>query len=196
MQEILVDAGTPLGPLEFFDQVSVPAGVHHPETVFLDEQRNGVEPLQELVPFVRVIVELFQGFPNKPVVPGVVLAQPLFPAARPGPGAVAQGIVLVVAHHDAGRAVLHHVPHQVQSLPDARSPVDDVADEDGLALGVLVHAVAFAIAHLLQQPDQGVGAAVDVADDVVTAVCGLAVCCHDQLAEISLAQPSLSRQVA
>src|SRR5690554_7363719 len=71
--------------------------------------------------FRRIRIKLLKGFLDQPVMPRVVLAQELLATARAGPGAVTQRIVLMVAHDNTGSAMLHHVPHQVQGLADARA---------------------------------------------------------------------------
>lgn len=84
-----------------------------PEIRLIDKQGNGVEPLQKLVPFVGVMLELFEGFADQPVVPGIVLPQERLATAGAGTGAVAQGVVLVISHYDAGGTMLDHVPDQM-----------------------------------------------------------------------------------
>ena len=196
VQEVLVNTGTTLNPAEFFDQVAIPAGMHRAEVLLLDEQGNGVKPFEKLVPLMGIGFELIQRFFDQSVMAGIVFPQPFPATARAGAGAIAQGIVFVVAHHDAGRAVLHHIPHQVKCFADTGPAINDITDENGLAARMLVYAVDPAIAHLIQQPGKRVRAAMNIANNVITATCGLSGSSHAQLADISLAQPSLSRQVA
>src|SRR5690606_29601244 len=147
-------------------------------------------------PLMRIRIKLLKGFLDQPIMAGIVFPQEFLAAAWPCPGAITQCVVLVVAHDNPGKAVLDHVPHQVPRLPDSRPPINNIADKNGLSAGVLVNAVQLPVPHLLQQSLQGMCAAVTVTNNVVTAMCGCADCRHDQLAAISLAQPSLSRQVA
>ncbi len=125
-----------------------------------------------------IMLELFQRFPDQPIMAGIVFTQPCFATAGPGPSAIAQGVVLVVAHDDAGGAVLHHVAHQVQGLTDSRPSINDIADENGLPAGVLIDPVHLAVAHLVQQSGQCIGATVNITDDVVTAAAALCIGCH------------------
>ena len=82
--------------------------------------------------------------------------------------------------------------------PKLGTPAMQDAQTAGLDLPmrVLVYAVVLAIPHLLQQLLKSVCTPVHIPDDVVTATCNFVCSHHDQLAAISLAQPSLSRQVA
>src|SRR5690554_151977 len=141
-------------------------------------------------------VELLQRFPNQSVVPRVVLAQPGFITARPGPRAVAQSIIFVVSHDNTRRTAFNHIPNQMQSFTNSRAAINNIADEYSLTLTMLVNTVYLAVSHLLQQHREGVCTTMDIADDVVTTTCSMIISSHDQLAAISFAQPSLSRQVA
>jgi len=79
----------------------------------------------------------------------------------------------VVAHHDAGRAALHHRPHDAHDValvarPDLHVAVDQIADEHRGARGVPIGPGVLAVAHRLEQSHQLVGVSVHVADDVET----------------------------
>tara|TARA_R110001592_G_C13096368_1_gene743825 strand:- start:15 stop:323 length:309 start_codon:yes stop_codon:yes gene_type:complete len=102
----------------------------------------------------------------------------------------------MISHHDPRRTPLNHIPYEVKSFPDSRSAIDNISNEDGLAPAMLVHTIYFAVTHLFKQSGKRVRAAMDIADNVVTTTCGMVASSHNQLADISLAQPSLSRQVA
>jgi hypothetical protein len=72
------------------------------------------------------------------------------------------------------------VDHAFHDLEDAEligASIDQVADEDGLALGMLVRAgrIVQAVVEAAQQFFQRCGAAMDVADDVVTAAATLSL---------------------
>ena len=96
------------------------------------------------------MLKLLERFTDQPVMTGIVLPQERLATARAGAGAVAQSVILVISHHDASRPVLDHVPDQMQRLTDARSAVNDVTNEYGLAPGMLIDAVNLAVTHLVQ----------------------------------------------
>ena len=73
------------------------------------------------------------------------------------------GIELMVAHDRTRAAGLHHAAL-------VRPPVDEVADKEGLAVGVPVRSVPVAVAQPGQQAVELARLAVDVADDVVVHV--------------------------
>jgi hypothetical protein len=81
-------------------------------------------------------------------------------------GRVGDGVELVVAHHDLGRAGLHHGADDREHLELVGPAVDEIAEEHRLAFGVPVDAVDLAVAEQIEQSPEVVGVAVDVADHV------------------------------
>ena len=85
-------------------------------------------------------------------------------------GVVGDRVELVVAHDDLGTSAVHHGPDDLENPQLPRSSVDEIADEHHTPLRVLVRAGTCVgrITELAEEPLQLRGAAVDVADDVVT----------------------------
>ncbi len=100
----------------------------------------------------------------------------------------------MVTHDALGASGLHHVVDQMQGLAYARAAVNDVAEEQSLALRVPPDALLAGIAHVLQQPFQRARAAMDVADDIVATARVRAALTHWSVN--LLVQPSLLRQMA
>ena len=143
--------------------------MHQAETPGIDEQRQLVEPAEEVVPVAGVLRELGQGFVDQPGVPRRVLADEGLATAGRCRGGPAEGVVLVVAHDAVGLAGLDHVMDDMQGLANTRAAVDDGAEEQGLALRMPPHAALALVAEGVEQPFQGVGTAVNIADQVETA---------------------------
>ncbi|MNT53528.1 hypothetical protein D3C72_1906170 [compost metagenome] len=159
----------------------------------VEEQRQFIEPAEEVPPVGRVILELFQGFLDQPGMARRVLADELAPAARWRRGAPAEGVELVVAHDAAGLPGFDHGVHQVQCLADARAAIDDVAEEQRHALRVLPDVAPLAVPQAVQQALQGMRTAVDIADQVVAAA---RIEAHQSPPPSRLPQPSLVRQTS
>ena len=152
----------------------VPACVNDPDlaTFFtrqFEPQWEGLEPLQVVITLL-LVRQLFEEF-------GVALcvlvalvparAQKIARFVRVW-GGVADGIELVVAHHDVSAAVVDHRLDDLQHLQLSGPAVDEVTDEDRGAFRVSVHAlVVLLVAELAQQDRQLFGVAVNVANDVV-----------------------------
>ncbi len=77
-------------------------------------------------------------------------------------------VKFVVAHDCKGGAGIDHGPDDLERFPDLGAAVNEVAEENSLALGVLVDALVLGIAQLPEEPLEGVSVAVYVADEVVT----------------------------
>src|SRR5690554_1647586 len=140
MQEVLINTGAALNLQEFPDQPLIPTGVHYPEFVFLNEQRQFVEPVEEVVPFMGVAIKLLKGFPDQPVMAFIVIAKVGSSTARACQGAISQRVVFVITHHNSGGPLVDHVPDQMQGLPDTGPPINNIADENGLASAVMINA--------------------------------------------------------
>jgi hypothetical protein len=80
---------------------------------------------------------------------------------------VGERVELVIAHHGEGRTAVDHRPDDLERLQDPGAAVDEVAEEDGLTIGVAVDAVPLLVSELLEQPLEGIGMAMDIADEVV-----------------------------
>jgi hypothetical protein len=78
-----------------------------------------------------------------------------------------QGVEFVVAHDRESSARLDHRPDDLERLVDLGAAVDEVAEENGLAVGVPVNAVLPRVAERLQELLESVSVAVDVADQVM-----------------------------
>ena len=73
----------------------------------------------------------------------------------------------MVAEGDLGGAGVDHPPHDVDGFELLWAPVDQVADEDCLAIGVSPRPGADGVAHLAQQGGEDVGVPVHISDHVV-----------------------------
>ena len=62
---------------------------------------------------------------------------------------------------------LDHRPHNVQHLPNLRSPVNEIPEEDHFALGVFINALDFLVTKRFQQMNKFVSVAVNVANQIV-----------------------------
>ncbi|MNE30865.1 hypothetical protein D3C80_1244050 [compost metagenome] len=169
LEERLVDP--PIGelPAQRVDQVAIPAGVDHAEAPGIEEQRHFLEPAEEIVPVGRMPLELLQGFANQPCMPRRVLADIGTAAARRRRSGPAERVEFVVTHDAQGLARGDHVVHPVQRLADARAAVDDIAEEQRLPAWMSPYPAVQPITEGFQQPVEGVGAAVHIADQVITA---------------------------
>ena len=143
----------------------VPAGVHHAQSVEVEPQRQGLEPLDvelllggtELVEEVAVLLLVFFGVgPQEPTAAGGIL------------DGVGDGVELVVAHHDLGGAGVDHRLDQLQGSQLFAPAIDQIADEDCGALGVGIDATVGAVAEAFQALFKQRCHAVNVADDVIT----------------------------
>lgn len=82
-------------------------------------------------------------------------------------GVKRQRVEFVIAHDGQSIVLLHHWPNNFQHLPDLWPSVDEVAEKDHFAFGVLVNALCLLVAKNIEQLEQVVGMAVNVADQVV-----------------------------
>ncbi|MNO48361.1 hypothetical protein D3C76_386940 [compost metagenome] len=190
---MLVD--TPVGVLlaQRLDQPRVPAGMHQAEAPGVDEQRQFVEPVDEVVPVSGVMGKLGQGFVDQPGVARRMLAHEGLAAARQCRGDPAQGVVLVVAHDAERLAGLDHVVDDVQRLANAWPAVDDVAKEQRLAPRVAPHACHTLVTEGVEQAFKGQRTTVHVTDDVETT---RRIEHQSSLLPKRLPQPSLVRQTS
>ena len=141
--------------------------MHHPETSGIDEQRQFIEPLLEVMPVRRMVFELGQGLVQQARMARGVFAHELLAAARQRRGDPAQGIEFVVAHDAQRLAGLDHVVDDVQRLANPRAAVDDVADEHRHARGMAPDASLLVITEPVEQVLKGQSATVHVTDQVV-----------------------------
>ncbi|MNE10914.1 hypothetical protein D3C80_1036510 [compost metagenome] len=169
LDEGAVDAAVRVITAQLLDRLGIPAGMHQAEAFGVDEQRQLVEPGEEVMPVARIVLELRQGFANQPFVTRVVLAGKLTAAARQCRRGPAEGIPFVVAHQAQRLAGLDHVVNQVQCLADVRATVEDVAEEQRHALRMTPDAPLTTIAEAGQQALEGTRTAMHVANQVVAA---------------------------
>lgn len=73
---------------------------------------------------------------------------------------------LVIAQNTQRASGLHHVMYQIDGVHLLRTPVDQIAHEDGRSFGVTPTATSALISQTLDQRDEPVVMPVDVADDV------------------------------
>lgn len=190
---MLIDASVGVLPAQRLDQPRVPAGVHQTEAPCIDEQRQLVEPVDEIVPIAGVLGKLGQGFVDQPGMPRCVFADIGLAAARQRRGDPAQGIVFVVAHDAERLAGFDHVVDDVQRLTNAWPAVDDVAKEQRLTSRVAPHASHPLVSEGVEQAFKGQCTAVHVADDVKTS---RRIEHQSSLLPRRLPQPSLVRQTS
>ncbi|MNQ92916.1 hypothetical protein D3C85_1083560 [compost metagenome] len=150
LEEGLVDPSVRVHLAQRGNHFAVPAGMDHAEMAAVEEQRQFIEPAEEVAPVGRVVLELFQGFLDQPGMARRVLTDEVVAAARWRRGAPAEGVELVVAHDAAGLPGLDHGVHQVQRLADARAAVDDVAEEQRHALRVLPDVAPLAVTQAVE----------------------------------------------
>lgn len=188
-------ADPPVGelPAQGRDQLAVPAGMDHAEAPGIEEQRQLLEPAEEVAPVGVVALELLEGLLDQPGMPRRMLADVLAAAAGRRRGAPAERVEFVVAHDAQRLAGVDHRVHPVQGLADARAAVDDVAEEQRLAPRMAPDAALQAVAEQVEEAVQGMRAAVDIADQVV-ATSGVEL--HQSPPPRRLPQPSLVRQIS
>ncbi|MOA33665.1 hypothetical protein D3C78_1549780 [compost metagenome] len=119
------------------------------------------------MPVGRMPLELLQGFANQPCMPRRVLADVGAAAARRRRSGPAERVEFVVAHDAQSLARGDHVVHPMQRLADARPAVDDIAEEQRLPAWMPPYPAVQPVTESFQQPVEGVGAAMDVADQVI-----------------------------
>ncbi len=146
------------------NHVSVPAGMDRPQAVQIEPQRQCPEPVEVRGQFTAR--HLPHGFG---MLVGVLLVvrPEVFVRLLGIGGMESQRVEFVVAHDCKGCPGLDHRPNDLQRLTNLWPAVDEVAEEDGLAFGMLIHALLPRVAQSLQKLLQGVSVAVDVADEVV-----------------------------
>ena len=84
-------------------------------------------------------------------------------------GGVGDGVELVIAHDDLSGASLLHPSDDLQDINVLLASIDQVANEDRLAIGVSVDALRLYVAEAMEESDQFLALAVHIADDVVSA---------------------------
>ncbi|MNM89154.1 hypothetical protein D3C81_1013830 [compost metagenome] len=193
LDEVFIDASVGVLLAQWLDQPWVPAGVHQAEAPGIDEQRQLVEPLDEVVPVTGVVGELGQGFVDQPGMAWRVLAHIGLATAGQCRGDPAQGVVFVVAHDAERLAGLDHVVDDVQRLANAWPAVDDVAKEQRLAPRVAPHAGHTLVTEGVEQAFKGQRTAMHVTDDVETS---RRIEHQSSLLPRRLPQPSLVRQTS
>ncbi len=151
-------------------------------------QRQPVEPAQMVLPLAGMVGEGRQGLLDQLAMARRVFAYPGLAGAGQRRGVPGQGIEFVIAEDAVGMAAFDHGPHPAQGAADARAAIDQVTEKDRLALGVLPDAVHLLIIKTLQQQVQGMGAAVEIADQIVAQ--------GHQSSPSRLPQPSLVRQIS
>ncbi len=162
-----VDAAGAMQAAQRVDQGCVPAGVHHPETSGINIQRQLIEPVDELVPFIRIRLELRQCFADQTGMARGVLAHKQVTALGQRRCHPAQRIELMVAHDAVRLPGLNHVAHDVQRFANTWPSVDDVAEENRDALRVAPHASPQTVAQQFQQVLKDMGAPVHVTDQII-----------------------------
>ena len=80
---------------------------------------------------------------------------------------VGDGVELVIAHDDLSGASLLHPSDDLQDINVLLASVNQVTDEDRLAVGVPVDALRLYVAEAMEESDQFLALAVHIADDVV-----------------------------
>ncbi|MOA08310.1 hypothetical protein D3C78_1280650 [compost metagenome] len=193
LDESLVDAAVRELPAQDLDQIAVPAGMHHAEAAGIEEQRQRLEPAEEIAPVGGVAFELLQRLVDQPLVAGRVLAHVGPPAAGRRRRRPAQRIELVVAHDAQRLARGDHGVHPVQRLADARAAIDDVAEEQRLPPRMPPDVAPQAIAEGFQQTVQRMRTTVHIADQVIAAG---RVQLYHSLPPRRLPHPSLVRQTS
>jgi hypothetical protein len=149
----------------------VPAGVDHAQAWEFEPDRKGLESIQCVCMGTGPLADLAQELFVLLEMHGVMRAQEAAACIGLRP---AQGIEFVIAHDGKGGALSAsfarlgsaHAHGDIENIALLRAAVDEVADKDGAAVGMTEHAVVFAVVHFVQQAPEGVGVAVDVADDV------------------------------
>ncbi len=167
LDKMLVDTAGAMQAAQRIDQSRIPAGMHHPEATGVHVQRQLIEPVDELAPFIQVALELRQGFADQPGMARGVLTHELMTAFRQGWRHPAQRVELMVAHDAQGMTGLNHIADDMQRLANTRATVNDVAEENRNTLRVTPDASLQTVAEKLQQVLQGMGAPVHVTDQIV-----------------------------
>ena len=125
----------------------------------VEPERQGPEPIDQLpVPAAA--------FPNS-IEEGSVLVPVLFgmgskELALVVLGCEGDGVQLVVSHHRHGTSGVDHASDQIHHLELLGAPIDEVSDENGLAVVVPPCPTGLPIAELSQQSLEGISVAVDV----------------------------------
>src|SRR5690606_7369986 len=148
----------------------MPAGVYNPYPRQVQPQRQRVKPFDHIAMHIRRMFDLFQ---KAGMLPTVFLA--LFVVAITQIFAFllrmrcmpANGIQFMIAHDRERRAILYHGSHDVKRAQLVRSPVDQIADKDGLSFRMSPSAWSNAVTHFLQQRFQLARLSMEITDDVV-----------------------------
>ena len=175
------------------DRAGVPTGMHQARTAGVDEQGQLIEPVDERVPVARVLGKLGEGFVDEARMAWCVLTHERLATARQRRGHPAQGAVFVVAHDAERLPRLDHAMDDMQGLANAWAAVDDVAQEQRLAPRVAPYAADALVTEGIEQAFQGVGTAVNVADE---GEAGRRIGQQSSLPPRRVPQPSLVRQTS
>jgi hypothetical protein len=140
--------------------------VDHPQAVEIEPERKGAEPVEVRGQFAGRNLPHRLGVLMRVL---LVMGAEVFARAAGIGRMECQGIEFMVAHDGLGCAGLHHRPDDLQRLANLGSTVDEVAEEDRLAVGVPIDALLAGVPELLEQPFEGGSVAVDVTDEVVHA---------------------------
>ena len=169
LDKTLVDTTVRTLLAQRLDQVGVPTGVNQAETPGIEEQRQLIEPTEEIVPVTRMLGELGECCVNQVGMTWGVFAHIGLATARQGRRAPAQRAEFVVAHDATGLTGLDHVMNKVQRLADPWPTVNDVAQKQCLTLRMPPDTSQASVAKGFQQVFKGLGAPMYITDQIVTA---------------------------
>jgi hypothetical protein len=75
-------------------------------------------------------------------------------------------IEFVVPHHNLGGTAFYHALNDLQHLSDRTAAIDQIANEDRLAIRRPINAAVLLVAQLTQQRSQFVRVTVDITDNI------------------------------
>ena len=151
-----------------FDLVPVPAGVNDADATEIEPEWEGPEPLDP--------VGVQTGVDRYLVRERLVLFHVLFVVGScelTGIGVTGgerDGVELVVPHHHLCTAGIDHGPDDLEGLDLLRSTIDEIANENGLALPTAFHVpigpTALDVPEITEEAFEHFGTAVHIADDI------------------------------
>jgi hypothetical protein len=167
----LLDRGESRPAEVLFDEIDgwlVPAGVHHPDLTEVKPQRQRAEPLEIMLPLCtcQLLQECLVLFA---VLTGVRAEEPTW--TRWIRERVGDRIELVIAQDDLSRTGIDHPLDDLEHLKLLGSPVDQIAEEDRLSIGMSedLRLLVLDVAEVLEDLTELGSVPVDVTDDVVPA---------------------------
>ena len=149
----------------------IPTCVNDTYPVDLQPQRNGFKPSQKFFVLRRILSHCFEKFLMLLTVISTgfspVCSQEIMFSIRMS-SCIRNGVELMVAHHNVSMSSFDHALGNHHRINLSRSSVNQVANENHLAFGVLPSSVRELVVHLAQEAFEFVSVSMNITDDVVS----------------------------